>query len=298
MADSDGKVFAVGAAAFCISFVTGLLQNCGAELRPNVVRRVEYSNLYKGKQNALGQHLITYDCKGKTLFSWNVDTKHLSRSFGAVAGELKGRTGSVQVIDGRVLLSFFGGVGGAWTVKDLVAWQSGERAAGKFRRLGAVVIGAVSGYSAGSWIGARYSVPCDSPEVAALLVDDRAWPKLERDMYVAKVLALNDRPSMQTLERFGLGDVLALRVDGLSLRLDENDDYRSFDYAQVEIVGAFADQLAERVPLRLKLRRAFTTIDGLLTVIPFLLLVGLGCLLAIAILPDWYRSHWPADHSN
>lgn len=131
------------------------------------------------------RYTLHYLCKASALYSFDIDSHHVSRSLAAVDSALKNELQQDHAVDASVVAAFLGGGAGAWSIKDLV--QAVSSAQPKDRLL-AVVVGAVSGYAIGFDVGKRLGSSCDMPEVHAKLSDVGTWNRIAKARYALELL--------------------------------------------------------------------------------------------------------------
>lgn len=223
------------ALAFVIFFCVGALQNYAGERRKATLLYIEAAHLTPYKVRSSFD--IRYECKGATLYSWNVDSNTLTPSSQTKLARIGRRVPVSQPPIGlSVLAPFFGGVSGAWTVKDVLELEAGDSVVPAVKRLGALVLGGVTGFSVGTWVSS-HSIDCDDPGILDHLDSLKSWPSLEQQSLASSLLAVVDSAPGRL---FQLNIATRSRVEGAIDVVAAAADPKSQDFAAVENLSAAA----------------------------------------------------------
>lgn len=171
---------------FCISFATGFTQTCADSRRPELVRHTIYRHLDLRRDASTGRSYLVYSCGQRTFYSYDIDSHNLIRSAAAAEQESAARMAPPPAVNATVVTGVLGGASGAYTLRDVVTLASTtttEQNAGLTRRIGAAIVGAVSGYYAGSYVGFRVNTRCEMVEIPLLLNDVHYWQVLAGDTF-------------------------------------------------------------------------------------------------------------------
>jgi len=176
------KALLAFAGVFVVFFLAGFLQQVISTHDHDFYIRIIRRNLRVVRRGSAVS--LNYVCGDKLLFVYNVDSHALvptAEAFAPLAASVSRELPSDTVKTGLFTIMLGGG---AWSAADAVGMlKSDDNSAGTVI---AVVAGALSGYSAGRYVGIHTTAhsACDCAEVMAIVGDPAAWRTLSRDAYV------------------------------------------------------------------------------------------------------------------
>lgn len=170
------KWFAV---MFVIFFGVGLHQGCNSRDRPKDEQLVRDILAYSSYTEESGSAYVDYVCGGRTTWRYALEQNTLEMmDLQARAETTPASLAAAQVTVFSAAAASFG-----FSLKEIFFSQRVAESK-QWRRLVGVIVGTVSGYGLGFWLGSRSPPPCDAPELFHAASDQSFWRGIEREVWI------------------------------------------------------------------------------------------------------------------
>lgn len=179
---------------FLLAFIPLLVYGFynGYTKRAEVVRNKLYQDIRLRGEN--GKFSFIHFCDGEPTFTFDVDSDTFERPL-----EISGMVASAHLEDApserhleykELVGAFLGGSSALVTFKDFEKITTQKSS---ILKVVGTVVGGVSGYLLGKWLGSHYATGCDSQLAFEILEDKNEWQRVEQTYMLFSLLGMKWR---------------------------------------------------------------------------------------------------------